>query len=112
MSSNHLSPAPLPGSTPAPLTLVPGAGGVAVEAELQPIFAAVGRIVDAWAPLFKPVLTGRVVFTIQPGRGRTLGWFCPDRWQRKTSGECLPDSGLAGASAAGWMCPTVVTIAR
>lgn len=95
MSLDHLSMSESSTAAAQPgLSLVAGAGMGTVAAELQPVFSAVDRIVHAWSPLFTPTLTGQVVFTIQPGRGRSLGWFCPDRWQRKASGECLPEINL------------------
>jgi hypothetical protein len=91
---------PLLDITPA-LFLLPSAGVAMVAPEQQPVFAAVDRIVQAWAPLFDPPLTGQVVFTIQPGRGRRLGWFYGDRWCRKDSNACLPEINLCADQLAG-----------
>ena len=83
------------------LSLVSMARFRSISAELEPVYGAVHRIVEEWAPLFTPPLKGEVVFTIQPGRGGSLGWFCPGRWQRKDTGRSLPEINICADHLAG-----------
>jgi hypothetical protein len=75
-----------------------------ISSGLDPIFGGIYRIVEAWAPLFTPPLRGEVVFTIQPGRGKKLGWFWCHRWQRTDNGQTLPEINLCADKLAGDVC--------